>query len=165
MPRRGEPTDTNFHLTVARRDIRSALESAVWIQRSNVEFPDQEAHMLRRVVNHINAGDMRIQKAETQITELEAIIDEEVMRTAGTIRVNGAVAPLYYNRSELLSTVLVAKVTERVRTTIFDEAVMTEIRNRIKAQINAALLEDLEEFQKQQTEALKQHLEGETTGQ
>ncbi|KEQ96671.1 hypothetical protein AUEXF2481DRAFT_38932 [Aureobasidium subglaciale EXF-2481] len=87
------------------------------------------------------------------------------MRTAGSIRVNNAVAPLYYNRSELLSTVLVAKVTERVRTTIFDEAVMTEIRNRIKAQINAALLEDLEEFQKQQTEALKQHLEGETTGQ
>ncbi|KAI5219694.1 hypothetical protein E4T40_06320 [Aureobasidium subglaciale] len=125
MSRRGEPTDTKFHRTVARRDIRSALESAV----------------------------------------LEAIIDEEVMRTAGSIRVNNAVAPLYYNRSELLSTVLVAKVTERVRTTIFDEAVMTEIRNRIKAQINAALLEDLEEFQKQQTEALKQHLEGETTGQ
>jgi len=36
---------------------------------------------------------------------------------------------------------------------------MTEIRNRVKAQINKALKEDFEEFHRKQTEVLRQHLE------
>ena len=61
--------------------------------------------------------------------------------------------------SQNLKAFLAEKAKERADA-IFDDALLLEIRNRVKAQINKALMEDFEGFQKKQVEVLRQHLEG-----
>ncbi|KEQ85330.1 hypothetical protein M438DRAFT_364440 [Aureobasidium pullulans EXF-150] len=90
--------------------------------------------------------------------QLEKIIDEEVTRTVTDLNSNPTTKPLISIEPEPLKAFLAEKAKDRADA-IFDDALMTEIRNRVKAQINKALMEDFEEFHRKQTEVLRQHLE------
>ncbi|THZ82888.1 hypothetical protein D6C84_05403 [Aureobasidium pullulans] len=92
--------------------------------------------------------------------DLETIIDEEVTRTVNDLNSNPTTNPLISIEPEPLKAFLAEKAKERADA-IFDDALLLEIRNRVKAQINKALMEDFEGFHRKQTEVLKQYLEGE----
>ncbi|CAC9889988.1 unnamed protein product [Aureobasidium pullulans] len=91
-------------------------------------------------------------------SKLEKIIDEEVTRTVTDLNSNPTTKPLISIEPEPLKAFLAEKAKDRADT-IFDDALLLEIRNRVKAQINKALMEDFEEFHRKQTEVLRQHLE------
>ncbi|THZ11187.1 hypothetical protein D6C90_10542 [Aureobasidium pullulans] len=90
--------------------------------------------------------------------QLEKIIDEEVTRTVTDLNSNPTAKPLISIEPEPLKAFLAEKTKDRADA-IFDDALLLEIRNRVKAQINKALMEDFEEFHRKQTEVLRQHLE------
>ncbi|THZ25485.1 hypothetical protein D6C89_04333 [Aureobasidium pullulans] len=100
-----------------------------------------------------------LKKLTPLTTKLETIIDEEVTRTVNDLNSNPTTKPLISIEPEPLKAFLAEKAKERADA-IFDDALLLEIRNRVKVQINKALKEDFEEFHRKQTEVLRRHLEG-----
>ncbi|THW60606.1 hypothetical protein D6D20_05684 [Aureobasidium pullulans] len=100
----------------------------------------------------------KLKKLTPLTTKLETVIDEEVTRTVTDLNSNSTAKPLISIEPEPLKAFLAEKAKERADA-IFDDALLLEIRNRVKAQINKALMEDFEEFHRKQTEVLRQHLE------
>ncbi|THX23813.1 hypothetical protein D6D10_10250 [Aureobasidium pullulans] len=100
----------------------------------------------------------KLRKLAPLTSKLEKIIDEEVTRTVNDLNSNPTTKPLISIEPEPLKAFLAAKAKDRADA-IFDDALLLEIRNRVKAQINKALMEDFEEFHRKQTEVLRQHLE------
>ncbi|THX74532.1 hypothetical protein D6D04_07897 [Aureobasidium pullulans] len=100
----------------------------------------------------------KFKKLTLLTSKLENIIDEEVTRTVTDLNSNSTAKPLISIEPEPLKAFLAEKAKERADA-IFDDALLLEIRNRVKAQINKALMEDFEEFHRKQTEVLRQHLE------
>ncbi|THZ19921.1 hypothetical protein D6C91_04928 [Aureobasidium pullulans] len=100
----------------------------------------------------------KLKKLTLLKSKLENIIDEEVTRTVNDLNSNPTTKPLISIEPESLKVFLAEKAKDRADA-IFDDALLLEIRNRVKAQINKALMEDFEEFHRKQTEVLRQHLE------
>ncbi|THX12763.1 hypothetical protein D6D13_04076 [Aureobasidium pullulans] len=115
-------------------------------------------HHAKLCIERILQATKKLKKLTPLTTKLENIIDEEVTRTVNDLNSNPTTKPLISIEPELLKAFLAEKIKERADA-IFDDALMTEIRNRVKAQINKALMEDFEEFHRKQTEVLRLHLE------
>ncbi|TIA07973.1 hypothetical protein D6C80_09478 [Aureobasidium pullulans] len=116
-------------------------------------------HHVKLCRERILQATKKLKKLTPLTTKLEKIIDEEVTRTVTDLNSNPTTKPLISIEPEPLKAFLAEKAKDRADA-MFDDALVLEIRIRVKTQINKALMEDFEEFQKKQVEVLRQHLEG-----
>ncbi|THW23246.1 hypothetical protein D6C98_10842 [Aureobasidium pullulans] len=130
------------------------------MQRSRSYRHGENITQKMEVVKHRGSicRELILQATKKLKKQLEKIIDEEVTRTVTDLNSNPTTKPLISIEPEPLKAFLAEKAKDRADT-IFDDALLLEIRNRVKAQINKALMEDFEEFHRKQTEVLRQHLE------
>ncbi|THW67885.1 hypothetical protein D6D19_09086 [Aureobasidium pullulans] len=137
------------------------------MQRSRtIGHGEDITHRMEVIKRHVETCRERILQAtkktqETQVphTQNPKIIDEEVTRTVNDLNSNPTTKPLISIEPEPLKAFLAEKAKDRADA-IFDDALLLKIRNRVKAQINKALVGDFEEFHRKQSEVLGQHLEG-----
>ncbi|THX66565.1 hypothetical protein D6D05_10216, partial [Aureobasidium pullulans] len=121
---------------------------------------------LEHIKHHVKLCRERILQATKKTQETQAPYTKNpqkssmknVTRTVTDLNSNPTTKPLISIEPEPLKAFLAEKVKDRADA-VFDDALLLEIRNRVKAQINKALMEDFEEFQKKQVEVLRQHLE------
>ncbi|THX52975.1 hypothetical protein D6D06_06411 [Aureobasidium pullulans] len=116
-------------------------------------------HHVKLCRERILQATKKLKKLTLLKSKLENIIDEEVTRTVNDLNSNPTTKPLISIEPEPLKVFLAEKAKDRADA-IFDDALLLEIRNRVKVQINKALMEDFEEFHRKQTEVLRRRLEG-----